>query len=239
MKNIITFTNVIGVSEQYAPTPASDSMPDWYKNMDSYIGGKKEPDGKGQTKATAKRCMPIFDAISAGYIIYTYCDLFVSQKLEYGKVTGKKHPTFEWPDFEPLSFHTKPQLPDHPNAEGHDLQYPKWNNAWAIKTKPGYSCLFLPPLHRDNQMIAFPGIVDTDTYNLPVSFPFVLKDPTMEGLIPAGTPIIQVIPFKRESWQMDFGNDEDIKEQNDIRKKLKTVFFDSYKRQFRQLKEYR
>jgi hypothetical protein len=38
---------------------------------------------------------------------------------------------------------------------------------------------------------------------------------------------------------MAFGDEKDIKEQDDTKNKLKTLFFDSYKRQFRQLKEYR
>lgn len=238
IKNI-TFTNVLGVPDGYNPTPASDLVPDWYKNLGSYMGGKKEPNVHNESPGTAKKCMPIFDAITGGYIIYTYCDIFVSQKLEYGKVTGKKHPFFQSPSFKPITFHQKEQLPDHPNGAGHDIQYPKWNNAWSIKTEPGYSCLFVSPFHRETPMIAFPGIVDTDTYTAPVNFPFVLKDPSMEGLIPAGTPIVQVIPFKRDSWQMSFGNEKDIEEQENLRKKLKTLFFDSYKRQFRQLKEYR
>lgn len=239
MTKYITFTNMLGVSDQYKPTPASVSIPDWYKNMDSYQDGKKEPDSKGETKGTAKKCMPIFDAITNGYIIYTYCDIFVSQRLEYGKSTGKKHPTFTWPSFEPIKQHPKWQLPIHPQGDGHDLHYPKWHNAWAIKTEPGYSCLFVPPLHRDNPMIMFPGVVDTDIYTDTVNFPFVLKNPEMEGLIPAGTPIAQVIPFKREEWQMKFGNDKDVEDNKNINKKLRVFFFDSYKKQFRQSKEYR
>lgn len=240
MTNNIIFTNFLGVPEEFSPTPASASIPEWYKNIESYVGGKKETDGKGGTKSTAKKCMPIFDAMTGGYIIYTYCDLFVSQRLEYGKISGKKYPTFEWPSFDPVAGpHSKSQLPEHPYDTGHEMAYPKWNNAWAIKTPPGYSCLFISPLHRETPIIAFPGVVDTDTYSAPVNFPFVLKDPTMEGLIPAGTPIIQVIPFKRESWQMNFGNNELIEESKKLQKKLRTLFFDSYKKQFRQPKEYR
>lgn len=236
MTQIITFTNVLGVPDQYAPIPASTMVPEWYKDLESYMSGEKKPNGNAGTTATAKRCMPIFDAMTGGYLILTHADLFVSQKEE---PDGKVIPFYEWANHGAISFHPKEQLPDHPDDTGHEVAYPKWNNTWGIKTPPGYSTLFIPPMHRENPIIALPGVVDTDTYNSPVNFPFVLRDPKMEGLIPAGTPIVQVIPFKRDSWKMETGGQEALETQDKINKKLRSVFFDSYKRQFRQPKEYR
>jgi len=234
---IIKFTDTIGVPEEYKPVPASKIIPDWYKNLESYIGGEKRPDGNAMTTATAKRCMPIFDAITGGYIISTHTDLWVSQRPDGPE--GKISPYYEWANFGAISFHPKSQLPEHPNDTGHEFAYPKWNNTWAIQTPPGYSCLFISPLHRETPIIALPAIVDTDTYNAPVNFPFVLRDPKMDGLIPAGTPIMQVIPFKRDEFQMEIGDSEDFKKQMATTTKLRTLFFDSYKRQYRQPKEYR
>lgn len=236
MNNLITFTNVIGVPEEYTPVPASKVIPDWYKEMNSYVSDTKKPNGKGGTTATAKKCMPIFDAITSGYIISTHVDLWVSQKEEE---EGIVVPYFEWSNFGAVEFHTKQQLPEYPNYSGHEFSYPKWSNAWGIETPPGYSCLFIAPLHRETPIIAFSGVVDTDTYTAPVNLPFVLRDPKMEGLIPAGTPIIQVIPFKREIWEMKTGDFENLQKQAKVANRLKSLFFDSYKRQFRQPKEYR
>lgn len=237
MAQLITFTNTLGVPDEFRPVPASQVLPDWYKNLDSYIGGEKRPDGEAGTTATAKRCMPVFDAISAGYIISTHSDLWVSQKVDLG--TGKVVPFYEWASFNAITFHPKQQLPEHPDGAGHELGYPKWINAWAIKTPPGYSTLFISPLHRETPIMVLPGVVDTDTYSAPVTFPFVLRNPKMEGLIPLGTPIMQVIPFKREEWEMTIGTEKDLEEQIGISKKLRTKFFDSYKTQYRQPKEYR
>jgi len=236
MTQIIKFTDTIGVPEEYRPVPASKIIPNWYKDLDSYIGGEKRPDGNAGTTATAKRCMPIFDAITGGYIISTHVDLWVSQRPDENE---KLQPYYEWANFGAISFHPKIQLPEHPNDTGHEFSYPKWNNTWAIQTPPGYSCLFISPLHRETPIIALPAIVDTDMYNAPVNFPFVLRDPKMDGLIPAGTPIMQVIPFKRDEFQMEIGDSEDFKKQMATTTKLRTLFFDSYKRQYRQPKEYR
>jgi hypothetical protein len=236
MTQIIKFTDTLGIAEEYYPLPASKNIPDWYKNLESYVGGEKKPDGNGASTATAKRCMPIFDAISGGYIISTYTDLFISQKEHE---SGNTVPNFESSHFNPISFHSNLQLPDHPYVSGYNFGYPKWMNAWSIKTPPGYSCLFISPLHRETPIIILPGIVDTDKYTAPVHFPFVLRDPKMNGLIPAGTPIAQVVLFRREEWEMELGGIEDYKEQSATSTKLKSLFFDSYKKQFRQTKEYR
>lgn len=88
----ITFTNTSGFSDIDKPEPSSKFIPDWYKNLESYIGNAKKPDGAGKTTATAKRCMPLFDAITAGYIITSPADVWVSIK----EVNGETTQWFEW-----------------------------------------------------------------------------------------------------------------------------------------------
>ena len=224
----IIFTNTSGIDIEQ-PQPASKLIPDWYKNMESYIAGNKKPTGSGNTDATIKRCMPVFDAITAGYIITSPADVYVSIKEE--------KQFFEWSTLGLISFHPVEQAPEHPARNQH--AYPKWNNPWAIKTPKGYSTLFTQPMHRESVFTILPGIVDTDTYTAPVNFPFVVNDPNFEGLIPKGTPIAQVIPFKREGWQMEIGSQKELIEQNSITHKLQTKFFDRYKSMFWSRKEYK
>jgi hypothetical protein len=231
----ITFTNTLGVTEEYSPKPASHFIPEWYKKLESYMSGEKKPTGQGDTSATAKRCMPVFDAITGGYIIVSPADVYVSQKED---ATGKIVPYFEWSNYSLIQFHPIEQMPEHPNRNGH-VAYPKWTNSWAIKTPKGYSTLFVQPMHRESVFTILPGVVDTDEYTAAVNFPFVLNDTTFEGLIPAGTPIAQVIPFKRDAWKMQLGNQNDYVEQQKVALKLRTKFFDRYKSMFRQPKEYK
>jgi len=237
----IIFTNMAGIEEIFPPEPAFKNIPDWYKNMESYMGGEKKPTGQGGTSGTIKRCMPVFDVINAGYLIKTPADVFISQKDtfdEEGNFTGRT-PWYEWANFDLIQFHPVEQAPNHPNRNGHKESYPKWINPWAIKTPPGYSVLFVQPFHRESDFTILPGVVDTDTYSAPVNFPFVLNDINFEGLIPAGTAVAQVIPFQREVWQMSVGKNEDAVESSKVTTKLRTRFFDSYKTQYRQTKEYR
>ena len=233
----IVFTNTVDAPDIYAPQPCSKLIPDWYKNTNSYVGENKVPNGSGSTTATIKRCMPVFDVINAGYILVTHTDIWVSQKPDLPDNPNKIIPWFEWPSFDAISFHPEEQAPLHPKVVGTPI--PKWINPWGIKTPAGYSSLFIPPVHRDNPFSALPGIVDTDTYTAPVNIVFTLTDPNFEGLVPAGTPVVQVIPFKRESWDMAIGTEKDLTEQNKVSTKLRTKFFDSYKTQFRQTKEYK
>lgn len=231
----IIFTNTFGVPEEYSPKPASNFVPEWYKKLESYIGGDKKPNGEGKTNITVKRCMPVFDAITNGYIILSSADVFVSQReTEDGTI----QPYFEWSNYGLIQFHPAVQAPEHPNRNNH-MAYPKWINPWAIKTPKGYSVLFTQPMHRESPFTILPGIVDTDTYTAPVNFPFVLNDVNFEGLIPAGTPIAQVIPFKRDKWKMSLGTQAEFIEQQQVANRLQTKFFDAYKSIFRQPKEYK
>lgn len=69
----------------------------------------------------------------------------------------------------------------------------------------------------DDRFSIIPGIVNTDTYNLPINFPILLngdKYPVQDTLLKKGTPYVQVIPYKRESWNME------IKEEKQIVKKI-------------------
>ena len=206
-------------------------MPEWYKNTPEYVNeqGRKILDG-GATTHTIKKCIPVFDAMTSGYILYTQVDVQVTQ------VDGL--PYYNWAGQGAISFHPIEQAPIHPMKK--DAAYPKWVNSYAIKTPPGYSTLFLPPMHNPNKIFTvLEGFVDTDTYKAPVNFPFVLNDVKWEGIIDAGTPMVQVIPIKRDSWKHKIGLEKEIREQGKVSDKLKTLFFNSYKRQFWARKEYR
>lgn len=225
----ITFTNRYGL-DIFSPQPAIKVLPEWYKKQNEYVSGEKKPTESNSTPSTVKKCMPVFDALTSGYILFTPVDVYISQK------DGK--PYYQWSDQGVITFHPIAQADEHPSKNGFD--YPKWMNSWAIKTPAGYSTLFIPPMHNPNNMFTvLEGVVDTDTYTDIVNFPFVLKDPSWEGMIPAGTPMVQVIPFKRDAWKMKIGGEKELKENIKIVAKLQTLFFNRYKTYFWSRKEYR
>jgi hypothetical protein len=221
----IIFTDTIGVAQEYAPKPSIKFLPEWYKKMESRFPKEKNPN----SLPTIKKCIPVLDAITSGYIIVLPCDVYVSLK------DGELNYNSAIPNL--IHFHPRKQAYLHPSVN--DFQFPKWINPWAIKTPKGYSTLFIAPMHNPNPWFEImPGIVDTDTYTAPVNFPFVLKDVTKEVLIPAGTPIAQLIPIKRNSWISQVIKEIPTKE-NPVKIYLNSQFFDKYKRMFWSRKEYK
>jgi hypothetical protein len=223
----IIFTKVkdFFISPEYYPAPSKKYLPDWYKNIDGYLSDKPKGLVEGLPAATIKKCLPVFDVLTSGYIIPTFSDLHIEKQEGVTTIsTPNSTSTIDW--------HGNKQFTNHPfsmQTEG----APKFMSPWSIKTPKGYSCLFINPVHGSNPYFTiFEGIVDTDEYRNPVNFPFTLKYENFEGLIPAGTPVVQVIPFKREKWKMKEGGKVEILEAWQSHGKLKSVFYEAYKKLF-------
>lgn len=230
MANII-FTPIFDIKKEYFPSPAIKEIPDWYKNSKPYMNAnyKTVDPITNLANQTIKKCIPVFDSMTAGYIIKTHVDVYVN------KINGI--PQFSWPNFNPIELHVIDQAKDYPNCPQHSL--PKWISPWSIKTKNGYSCIFLSPMHHENKYLEIlPAIVDTDKHILPINFPFFIKDNFSDGLIPAGTPIVQVIPFKRDVFTMSIGTKKNRKKIKKYHQTFNSVFFDKYKKENWSRKEY-
>ena len=232
MKIIFTDVhNVDGVLEK--PKPATEYIPEWYKKSKSYINteNKKIPSLESKPVATVKRCMPVWDMMTAGYIMETPYDIYVH------RIEGA--PYFQWGSNDALAFQSMEQFQNHPYAR--DINYAvRINIPWSIKTPKGWSIMVMEPQHHEpSPLECASGIVDTDEFSVPFNMFLKLRDPNFEGMIPAGTPFLQIIPFKRESWVSELGTEnERNKFFSDIRK-FQTVFFDRYKKFWWVRKEYK
>lgn len=170
------------------PFPTSRSIPDWWRKMPRVNEGIE----------TVKTCVPFLDALTIGYTIPLPADIFWNKDTKEFVNTAK---------FEINSDHIPIQTKDVVLPDMFDPQPHKWVNSWYIKTPPGYSTLFIHPMNRlDLPFYSFSGVVDTDKHPLVINFPFVLKK-DFSGVIPAGTPMIQAIPFKRDSWESEVVDD--------------------------------
>jgi hypothetical protein len=226
----IVFTETLGiVAQEYYPKPAEKTIPEWYQKITrGYPQGAKLTEAQMRTNGTIKRCMPVFDSMTAGYLLYTHADVYVTQKDNL--------PYYEWVTDDLIKFHAIEQAPNHPTANG--APYPKWINPFSIQTPKGYSVLITAPKHRESVFTILDAIVDTDTYFNCINFPFVLNDVKFQGYIPAGTPLAQVIPFKRESWKMKIGSEKELKQHNNAKNLLHSRFLGVYKNKFRAKKEF-
>jgi hypothetical protein len=89
--------------------------------------------------------------------------------------------------------------------------YTKFDFVWQLsigtKTPKGYSLLYTHPLNRlDLPFFTSSGIIDSDTFNDAGGYGFCL-DKNFNGLIPKGTPVMQVIPIKRETWSHEVSDE--------------------------------
>jgi hypothetical protein len=145
--------------------------------------------------------------MTAGYIIPFPYDIAVKCIIdqESGEpIVGVHTGVTNLGPMDPIGFHSKIQTSEHPywKEKWAPQKAYKFMNPWIIKTPPGVSCMFVHPQHQGiNKWEILSGVVDTDSYQTNVLFPCLLKvQPGDEFIIEAGSPMVQVIPFKRETW---------------------------------------
>jgi hypothetical protein len=175
------------------PIPAKTSLPEWFRRLPAV---NKQHLTATSTGLTIKRCMPFLDALSAGWII----PLAATVRLEI--TDSGKTVTAGWEfDREMVSYHGLQQVAGNPREPRPPC---KFHNQWTIRTPAGWSCLFVHPLNRPHPVFeTLAGIVDTDTYHAVINFPFFATAPDGVHIINKGTPIVQVIPFRRADAEIE------------------------------------
>ena len=198
------------LKEDY-PTPIKLNIPEWYKELTHSID-----------VLTVKGCMPFLDTLTTGYLLKIPQDFYIRHNF-YNEDT-KKQDALQRVSIPPhagiadsgINLNIDSHLEGHPpeqlgkncplNDKNKNLHFHKILNPWTITTPKGYSCLFVSPLNNgDDRFSILPGIVDTDSYKNEINFPIVIngdKYSELDTTLKKGTPYVQVIPFKRDSWKM-------------------------------------
>lgn len=171
------------------PIPANKVLPEWYRELAPRSTGSGER--KGLNTSTVKRCMPFLDALSMGWM------LPLAAEVQFDAEDGQVN--YGWSfDENMVSNHDLQQVGGDmfPNSEWPVM---KFHNYWAIRVPDGYSLLVTNPLNRiEPRFQTFSGVVDADNYFNYINAPFMWTGGEYHGVIEAGTPIVQVIPFKRD-----------------------------------------
>jgi len=217
MTNIIKFHLVQDFPKTLVlpPLPSKKLIPDWFKKI--------PPNNKNDL--TVKKCVPFIDAMGAGYTILSHMDIYIYQTTDKQVRIWTPDKELEelskrWP---PIETHPGRQFPGSPMT-GYTVL--KFMSPWIVETPPEYSTLFLPPINRlEIPLVPLVGLVDTDSYYNNVNIPFIhtaLEPDEKKHMIPAGTPICQVIPFKRDEWKAEYTwtEQEQIDKQQEERKKI-------------------
>jgi len=177
------------------PRSAVKFLPKWFKDLSpTYDPGRR--DIFGNPTMTAKKCLPMLDAMSLGFTIPLSGDLHITTNHNCSQIEIKNPPGFVVAEF-----HDAGQVGGR-SALGIRHGNPvKFINRWVIKTKPGWSTLFIPPLNYfDQPFRCLGGLVDTDVYPKEVNFPAAWLIPDFDDSIVAGTPLVTAIPIKRNSF---------------------------------------
>lgn len=179
------------------PKPARRTVPDWYKKAEKFIGGKQILNNQSVTGSkTIKVCMPFFDTLTAGYVVELAQDVQVSRGPMGETILGWGVAEIPVAEQRPIEIMQGYPIPDSFAEEAF-----AWKFDYCYKTPVGYSVLVTHPLNRyDVPFITLSGITDADNVVNKGNLPFLIKK-DFEGIIPAGTPIAQLIPFKRDNWQ--------------------------------------
>jgi hypothetical protein len=201
------------MKEDY-PIPVKLNIPEWYKKLEHSLLSK-----------TVKGCMPFLDTLTSGYLLKMPQDFAIRHNVNNTNEKGEEFKdSFQTAALNDVSqiihakamnfnssidVHSVKQVEGSPYVEKNkNLPFYKIINPWKIKTPKGYSCLFISLLNNaDDRFSIIPGIVNTDTFPNEINFPIVIngdKYPVLETIIKKGTPYVQIIPFKRDSWKMSF-----------------------------------
>ena len=193
------------------PKPARSYIPNWYKDMPALNNGI-------QTDKTIKTCPPFADALGIGYIQETWDDI----EIESGDIKTKSS-LFDRRGKVDNSF----LIPN----DYTDMEF-AWHPGWIPELPEGYSALITHPINRaDLPFYTLSGVVEHDTYTqaMPRSnFPFLIKK-DFYGIIPKGTPMYQIIPFKRDDWE-SLQNEFDKDAQSIITRSIVSYALGGYKK---------
>lgn len=179
------------------PTPIKEHIPEWYRTSESTIGENNEGPG-------LKTCAPFLDAMLTGYSLVTPFDIFIGRKDD-GSIDIRWNGPDHWKDF--IGERPKELAAKVPRPSGHAPNGLTWSSRWGFKTPRGWSVMVTHPLNRhDLPFTTLSGVIDSDKFIAHGNMPFFIKE-NFVGVIPAGTPYAQIIPFKRKSWKKiaDYG----------------------------------
>lgn len=179
------------------PKPARSFVPEWYKSIPLWRTGKKEIVEEDLTSSKGvKSCVPFLDSMTYGYMVHLQQDIEVVANAK-----GQDH-IVKWLNDEipPIEVRLQDGLENIPSPEGFSSYQYVWRNHFHMQTPKGYSLLVTHPLNRvDLPFYTLSGIIDADEGISAGRFPFYLQM-NWSGIIPKGTPLLQLIPIKRDNW---------------------------------------
>ena len=192
--------------KNFKPVLASEVQPDWWKKS------KVQEIVRGRVRHTIRACPAMEDWLKMGYYIVSSRNIKVhigmsdedvgseisfADDFEGGEYSSPSHPVDQFGGV--FNFLGKDVAPVRDAF--------KMRNPWNITTPKGYSVFYLDPfLHQSPYFAVWPGILDTDKFNKNIDNAQVIFYPKVDHsfIIEKGTPLVQIIPFRREEWHATY-----------------------------------
>jgi len=236
MKDIVFLPrNSLAESLVPPPKPAKFFIPEWYKKIPAiHNDSVNKP-----SHSTVKRCIPFLDSLTTGYIQELWCDIYF--EVIEDKSNGTFSIAYNWAEsIKPISSRAEDHKTEELLPKSNEF-FPtefQWETQWEPQLPSGYSALYVHPLNRyDLPFFTLSGIIDSDKYPISGPLPFFLKN-NFTGIIPAGTPMYQIIPIKRDMWQSSI-SEYNEKKNKKISFNVKKHFYNGYKNNIWEKKEYK
>lgn len=177
------------------PKPASKYIAEWYKKIPAFVPEERDP--YGGIGMTAKKCLPMLDAMTLGFVIPLCADVNIITDATCEKIHITNPPKLKIAEF-----HSINQI-GGALAPGAPAQPIKFMNYWVVKTAPGWSTLFLPLINdiHNKDFTCLSALVDTDKFPKEVHFPAIWHTKNFDDFLPAGTPLVVAIPIKRNTFK--------------------------------------
>lgn len=178
-------------------------------------------------RVTFTDCPGMFDYKNQGWIMTTWCDIEifsdgVNNMVYYSNDSrGGTKKNEKWPDSAgqqmqscPFNAHAtgmSEKIIDgvtESTTENGPLKPMHMTSPWAVETN-GNSLLVLPPTYHSsigNDILIYPGIVDYKPGFHTLNIIFTVRKPG-EYHIKAGTPLVHLIPLRKEEWTGYYAHD--------------------------------
>jgi hypothetical protein len=200
MKKFNKKTNILKHSpvDEVFPSiaPSKNFIPDWYKKKNKYHDNINKIDTL-PAKMTHKACASFADSFISGYIMPLAADIAVRQTEGGPSITWTSQTSHL---VECRGIDTDPKVPAPLGCS--EVQF-AWQTQHNFKIPKGYSALVSHPFNRhDLPFVTLTGIIDGEMVVHKGNVPFYISS-NFEGIIPAGTPIMQILLFKTENWDSE------------------------------------
>lgn len=219
------------------PSPSINSLPEWWKNAprfnENLTQHQIESGISTNNKATIKMCPAVNDAFNFGYTLFFPADIIIDSRDEseiIWKAPALDDSFYINDDTKTfITSHSFEQLVGFHKDESFHKHSLRINPMFGIKTEPGYSVFITHPLNRtDLPFRVIDAVIDTDKYTS--RFPYsVFFKKGFHGVLKAGTPFLQVVPFKREDFSSEL-IDMDVEDAKRNSTMVKIFLINGYKK---------